>query len=430
MLKSQKESILHPIQSDLQCRLKWAHSTVFLTKGTTASCHRVNHDKIPDNFDFHNTPEKLLARQKMLDNVWPEKGCEHCRVIEDAGGMSDRMLHLDGPFAPHSPPELLDNPQAVHVSPSELEIYFSNNCNLSCIYCGEHFSSTWQSENTKFGHIDIVTEGVSYDVYHDYTELSLTEKMFSWLEENLKSLRRLYILGGEPFKQPQSDRLIDLLSTQHNPDLNVTFFSNLSVDHNKTISRLNKIQKLIEDNNICSAKITGSIDCWGAEAEYVRFGLDIELFEQNMRYIFQNTDISSGINICWMPLTTFTMPDLIEKANEWNEWIITNRGKDDYQIVHNSLMQAAGRPYVHPSIFGPKILDWGYNDAIDKLQDFDEDIIISSKEYYRGIATSIEKSTPDKKLQKQFHIYLTELDKRRGTNYKELFPVIYDEIHS
>ena len=64
-LASDRE-IEFPIETKTACQLKWSHSTVFLPTNKTASCHRVHQDTIPDNFDFHNTPEKLVAREKML----------------------------------------------------------------------------------------------------------------------------------------------------------------------------------------------------------------------------------------------------------------------------------------------------------------------------------------------------------------------------
>ena len=45
-----------------------------------------------------------------------------------------------------------------------------------------------------------------------------------------------------------------------------------------------------------------------------------------------------------------------------------------------------------------------------------------------GIAKKIENSEPDIEAQRQLHKYLTILDKRRGTDYRELFPVIAEEI--
>ena len=116
------------------------------------------------------------------------------------------------------------------------------------------------------------------------------------------------------------------------------------------------------------------------------------------------------------------MGDLIDKINEWN---FLRNGE-----IHNSLMQAGGRLCLHPSIFGSKILDWGFVSAVDKIETFNNPVIEDNKNYYKGIIKSIEQSKPNKELQKKLHIYLTELDKRRGTDYRKLFPIIYDEIHS
>jgi hypothetical protein len=71
-----------PIKQGIPCQLKWNHSTVFLTMGTTASCHRVTHDPIQivdGKINFHNIPQKLEARTKMLNGQWPGRGCEHCK---------------------------------------------------------------------------------------------------------------------------------------------------------------------------------------------------------------------------------------------------------------------------------------------------------------------------------------------------------------
>jgi hypothetical protein len=184
-------NFMHPLQSNLQCRLKWSHSTIFLTTNTTASCHRVNQDVIPENFDFHNTPEKIIARNKMINNVWPEHGCEHCRVIEDAGGISDRLLHSTMPHAPESARELKDNPaQTSNLTPTELELFFSSNCQMSCTYCGQYFSTTWEAENKKFGHIDEYLYGFATDndPMNDRSNykgnvLQVKEKLFVWLDE-------------------------------------------------------------------------------------------------------------------------------------------------------------------------------------------------------------------------------------------------------
>jgi len=430
---------MHPLQSNLQCRLKWSHSTVFLTTNTTASCHRVNQDVIPENFDFHNTEEKVLAREQMLKNVWPGKGCEHCKVIEDAGGMSDRMMHSTMPHAPQSARELKNNPaQTSNLTPTELEIFYSSNCQMACTYCGQHFSTTWEAENKKFGHIDEHLYGFATDLdprnyKSNYTGnvLKAKEKLLIWLDKNIQHLRELYILGGEPFTQPETLELLDFLSTKKCPELQLSINSNLSLDPKRIKKIIDKLQALHDNGNLGKYKLIASLDCWGKEAEYVRSGLNLEYYENNFNYFINNTDMNPSINMCWMPLTTFTMEDLIDKINTWQEQIVKeNKINDTYRILNVSMMQAAGRPCIHPAIFGPQILDWGYTDAINKLETFGEETLINTKEYWKGIAKSIEQSTPDKKLQKQLHSYLSELDRRRNTDYPTLFPVVYDAIHS
>ena len=115
-----------PIKTATACQLKWNWSTVYLTTEHTASCHRTNHHKFDtEKFDFHNTPEKLDDRQRMLAGEWPTKGCEYCRNIEQAGGASDRITNLDL-VGMHAPVELDSNPTAIQVTPRILEVYFDN----------------------------------------------------------------------------------------------------------------------------------------------------------------------------------------------------------------------------------------------------------------------------------------------------------------
>ena len=53
---------LFPITKGLPCQLKWTHSTVYLTDGVSASCHRVQGDPLEvrdGELNFHNIPAKL-----------------------------------------------------------------------------------------------------------------------------------------------------------------------------------------------------------------------------------------------------------------------------------------------------------------------------------------------------------------------------------
>lgn len=407
--KSQEKEF--PINTPTACQLKWSHSTVFLTTSTTSSCHRVNQDPIPVNFDFHNTPEKLEARKKMLAGEWPGKGCEYCKVIEENGGTSDRIMHRQYPgLGP--PPELDNDLTATHVTPRWLEVYFSNYCNLKCVYCGPHFSSSWESELKNAGLPTL-----------NYSKLSHTENLFNWLNTNIHHLYNLIILGGEPFLQPQSDRLLDFLETQQCPNLTLTFFSNLTVDAKKLQKRFKRMQALKDSGKVRDIHIIGSIDCWGEQAEYIRYGLDLNLFQQNFEYLLNNTDVKLGINMAWNALTTFTMPELLQKFNQWNKirrvYGSVMTANDDFGP--NSVPQS-------PRMFGNKLLDWGYANIVNALDTCGDPELENFKEHLQSLADSIVATSANKTAQKILHNYLKELDSRRGTNYEVLFPELAQEI--
>lgn len=405
------EQKIFPIKTATACQLKWSHSTVFLTELTTASCHRVAHDKFNlDQFDFHNTPEKLQDRTAMLNGQWPGRGCEHCKNIEDVGGTSDRMLHLDFQGF-RAPPELDNDLTATHVTPRILEIYFSNTCNLKCVYCTPRFSSQINQENKKYGSFN--KHGVSINSINMPSEFrQATDRMFEWLESNVHSIDKLIVLGGEPFIQKETDRLLKFLSTKTLPNLSLIIFSNLTIEHEKFKQYAEKLSEVKQAANLHQINIIGSLDCWGAAAEYVRSGLDLALFEQNFLYLLDNTDFVLNINSALTPLTVGTLPALVEKINLWSKT----------RLVYWTLMKTSGRSYLHPTIFGDAFLSMGYQQSVDLFDPIGDPEKTKYKEYFNGILDEIKNSKPDLVRQEQLKIYLTELDRRRGTDYKSTFP--------
>ena len=413
-----------PIKQGIPCQLKWNHSTVFLTMGTTASCHRVTHDPITvenGKINFHNIPQKLEARTKMLNGQWPGRGCEHCKTTEEAGGQSDRINHLDmsGVYAPK---ELENDLSAVNVTPTQLEIYFSNTCNLKCVYCNSLFSSTIDNENRIHGEFNSGPRDPGKHVYipgktqvHQDMEM-LNVKLFEWLEENIKDLRKIIILGGEPFLQKETEKLVKYLEVNQNPQLDLVIFSNLTVDTMRVQKWLDRMWKLVETNRINNLQVVGSLDCWGPQAEYVRNGLDLKKYTSNMEFMLHKTKITLSVNSALMALTVPTMPDLVEQVNIWSK----------IRPVYWSMMKAgdAGRPYLNPTIFGDKILDLGINQAIAKFDTQDDPIKTGYLNNLKGIAEECRNTEPDFMQQKLLKTYIKELDRRRSTDYKTLFPTI------
>ena len=149
-----------PIKTATSCALKWEWSTIFLNDGTTSSCSRVGrHPVALEDFDnFHNIPEKIKQRETMLRGEWPQPepylnpddGCRYCEKIEIVGGQSDRQFHLQVPDL--TPKELDSMPWATKITPTILEVFINNTCNLACTYCHPQNSSQIEAENIKFGY--------------------------------------------------------------------------------------------------------------------------------------------------------------------------------------------------------------------------------------------------------------------------------------
>jgi|TARA_S200000501_G_C20809074_1_gene737544 hypothetical protein len=397
---------------------------------TTSSCHRVTHDPYETKdgkLEFHNIKNKLEARTKMLKGQWPGRGCEHCKSTEDAGGISDRISHLDMPGVT-APKELEQDLNAVKVTPTQLEIYFSNTCNLKCIYCNSKFSSTIDNENRIHGQFDYGFEKFDNKPLFGqpvriYGQIKVnpnieedTDKLFVWLEEHIHELNKVMILGGEPFLQKESDRLMQLLERTSNPNLTLVIFSNLTVDPARVQKWLARCWTLVEQGKLKHLQVVGSLDCWGPQAEYVRNGLDLKKYVDNFEFILNKTNITPSVNSALMALTIPTLPDLLEKINSWSKT----------REVYWSGMKAgdAIRPYLNPTIFGKHIVPHGLGKAVKTFRTNGDKIKEAQLNNLIGIKIECENTEPSIWDQKMLKVYLKELDRRRNLDYKLLFPQI------
>jgi len=404
-----------PIKTETACQLKWNWSTVFLSLEQTASCHRTDHHRFDtDTFDFHNTPEKIADRERMLAGQWPERGCEYCKNIEDAGGSSDRINNLNL-VGNHAPVELFNNPLATHVTPRILEIYFNNTCNLKCVYCSYYFSSLWEAEDRKFKRtLNQVIPIQQFEKNTNYQ--SNKQKLFDWLKVHGQNLTRLNILGGEPLYQDELVECLDFFEQYPAPDMELEFFSNLNAKKEKLVSTVEQIKRLLDQGKIRKFNITASLDCWGPQQEFVRFPLSLQTWEENFNYLLDQDYINIVIGSTVTPLTVKTLPDLLMKFNQWHK----------------------RRPIYHyfNSVNGPS---WFFIDILGDIfaDDFKRILELMPeqtpeqqqvKEYMRGIAQQASSKLPNIPELRNLQQFLDEMDRRRQTDWRSLFPWLDQEF--
>ena len=407
-----------PINTETACRLKWAWSTLYLTDGATASCHRASRSYLDtDNFlNFHNTPLKLEARQQMLDGKWPSGGCEYCQQIEHNNGYSDRNFQNTIPDI--YPPELDDDNSLIDVDPVILEIFFKNTCNLKCLYCTEKLSSSILQENLKFGGklLDLNRDTLFENKYEEFSPL-----LWQWMEQNFDKLKRLHILGGEPLIQPDFDKLMEFIDSHPNPELELNVVTNLIVKPRTLKNQIEKLDKLYREKKIKRIDILCSVDSWGAEQEYVRYGFSSEIFEKNFNYLLQFESIRLGLLSTVNSLSIMSMPLLAKKFNHWSN------SKEIFWYMHFVL--PLNSHILSPSAFRYSMWKSSFEQVYEYLigETFDMD---NTRKTLQGIMNTLESSTGDITMQHRLVEYLNGIDFRRNLNWKNTFPWLKTEIEN
>lgn len=414
--RSKKTGIEFPIKTKTACQSKWTWSTIYLNQLSTASCHRVL--PVPfklEEFDnFHNIPKKLHDRTLMLRGEWPSGGCEYCQTIENAGGWSDRQHNLN--IRGLTPKELETDPTAIKVSPKIVEIFAQNLCNLSCTYCNASLSSKIEQENLKFG--EFSKDGVNIPVISIPT---LTDQYFAkfinWLEKNIQNLVRLHLLGGETFIQHDlMNAVLSIIEKYPNENLEFCIFSNMNVPDKYWNLYTDRIKDLQSRGHIKCFDLTASIDCWGVEQEYARFGINLDKFEDRLAWAAGQDDwLRLNVNQTVTSLTIRTMADLIDKIS----WY----GKEKH-IGHYFQFYTGPQMFQHPQIFSYAMWENDFKNIFKAMPT----VTVDQQEAIprmQGLQKQLQQSHTNNYVEiKKLHIYLDELDRRRNTNWRKIFPYL------
>jgi hypothetical protein len=405
-----------PIKTATACQLKWSWSSLNLARGETASCHRTSITELSEEnfFNFHNTPLKMADRQSMIDGVWPKESCAYCRVIEENNGFSDRQRQL---LIEDIYPEELDiDPKSTHIQPVLIEVYFNNTCNLGCLYCDVSgaVSSMIANENMQFGNFK--KDKVELITFRNHSK-NLTPYFWQWFPEGFPKIKRLNILGGEPLYQKELDQLLDMIEKYPNPNCELNISTNIMSSKKRIENFLARTKDLLISRKIKRLDMTVSIDCWGPEQEYVRWGIDLKKWEENFNLLMQNKWIYLNINQTISALTVKTMPELLTKLNEWRK---------QRKIGHWFGGVAPGPSYLKNGIFDESEFADDVN-VILSMMPTDSEEHRAAYEYMKGI---LKNTKHDSEEIKNLIIFLNEKDRRRNTNWRELFPwlIKYEDL--
>jgi hypothetical protein len=147
------------------------------------------------------------------------------------------------------------------------------------------------------------------------------------------------------------------------------------------------------------------------EQEYLRYGLDLEKWTNNFEYLAKHKWIYLTINNTITSLSIKKMPDLLNYIN----------GIRKTRQINHSFGLVDGRPHLHPEIFGPGFFTDDFNKIIS-LMNSNTSWDQTTVDYMKGISTRLSQTLADKSKQHYLKLYLDEIDRRRGTDWKSVFP--------
>jgi hypothetical protein len=400
------------------CLAKWYMTTLHLDRGISSSCHhcwlvKIDKEQIKkDPSKLTNTDYIIKKRWEMLDGKRPDE-CNFCWRSEDIGNTSDRTFKslsiareessrgLRDPYE-----EAVDNWSSV--VPSELEISFNNTCNLKCSYCGPQYSSKWEEEIRQHGkyvndlrYID--PNRILNREYNPYVEA-----FWKWWPDIKDKLTILRITGGEPLLCKDTYKVMDeIIKGSYSFKFHLN--SNMSVDIEPMLARLEK-----HPNKFTNFVLYASIESGGAKSEYSRYGIDYDLFTSNIEKFLERTNHTLHF------MTTVSLL-CITGYKDFLEYFIGLGEKYGYERLDISPV-IARYPYDMQIALLPDDIKKKVTEELTTLIETDG-FSNFQKERHLDLIDQMNLNLDNKiVLRDSFVDFIDEYDRRRGTNFREVYP--------
>jgi organic radical activating enzyme len=293
------------------CGSKWYNASVWLSQGWTTSCHHnpphaIDVDAIAANpMAMHNTPIKKQERAMMQQGLRP-KNCQFCWVMEDTDpdALSDRVwTSWGGQMTPEQLNSAFDQSADDDFDLTYLEFVPDRTCNLGCSYCAPSISTTWARDITQNGPYQNLptdhrnhykTNGNEFVDYKYGDANPYADAFFKWWDSSLhKTIKQIRISGGEPMMSGHTWKLMDWLSEHAGEaDCRVEMTTNLAYDQDTLMRFLDACSRVS-----VPIWLFTSGECTEKKIEYVRDGLDWELWNNNIDHVL-NSGVIAMTGIC------------------------------------------------------------------------------------------------------------------------------------
>ena len=443
------------------CLAKWLHVSLHLTTGKTHSCyhppaHDIDRWEVERNPSaLHNTAQKKRERAQMLAGRRPA-GCSYCWRMEDTkASYSDRHYLSYGLWSQSRFNEVMGGDGSADVMPRYVEVNFNHACQFKCSYCSPHLSTAWMEESRKCGpypttepHNDM--EGLKKSGLWPVPrgeKNPYVEAFWKWWPELYPQLKVFRMTGGEPLIDPNTYRVLDYIEKHPNPSLELAVTTNLCPQDKIRDRFIKQVKNILEQKQISLLMVYASIDTWGTQAEYIRHGLDIRLFERNVEQLLKECpSVLLNFIITTNALSVFKLKELLKKILKWQKKFNYHSGYHQRLVRKLFGKKTPGGKRINldlPYLSAPA---WQAMDILpegmavsclsDCLKFMEKNQVNEAREKYHGFSKvhidkirrllNLVKQPVCKEKQKKnrinFYKFFSEHDRRRNTAFLKTFP--------
>ena len=373
-------------------------------------------------------------RKTQLNGQWL-KGCDNCRVKEEKDVVSKRQHWMtldlfDDVW------EKVDWQKTTGNKIYHLDIAFNNICNFKCMMCSSAYSNAWIGDEEKLkqrGFNGSSGTDVRTSSTWNRQKWTLSSQQLKEVIDNAPDLRRVEILGGEPFLVPEFLEFLKLLR-EKGLDKNIE----LMITTNGSVVTPDKLELL---EGFKYVNINLSLDGTGEYFSYLRSAgwIDWQGIVEKAEMIKEWCDKPRPGQYKLNINGTFQLINILN-VREFIEFIVKFYGWDKIEPTTASKNRHS---FEHRILVGPKMLkaDWATDTLVDQAIDQIDSLFndypflatITERRYLNDIKKLLlkiksEPSPEAETYRKNFVNYIHAIDDVRKNNIALVAPELAKEL--
>lgn len=261
------------------------------------------------------------------------------------------------------------------------------------------------------------------------------EAFWQWWPELYPELEHFRMTGGEPLMDRNTYRVFDYVLANPNPKLHLDVTSNFSVDDRIWQKYKSYVARICDQQHVEHFMQYVSLDSWGAQAEYIRHGMDFDLVWQRVNEFLKEIPKRNSLTfiITMNNLSITGLERLLQGILQLRE-----QHSHTYQRVwfDTPLLR-------QPAWQSLQILPPSYQSRLQDIIDMMRFNLERESHVFRGFKDyEIQRmerdlawmsQTPDHDTVTQhradFYRFFSEHDRRRGTDFLSVFPEMKNWWH-